>query len=256
VRILALDTATENCSVALLIEGRVIAREQRLERGHAGRILPMVDEVLTEAGVTLEALSAIAFGRGPGAFTGVRLAASVTQGLAFAAALAVVPISDLRALAQRALEADPTLTGVLACIDARMREVYWGCYERNAGLAAALGDERLSSAEGVRLPDAWSRSSARGAAVEGTGSARAGGGAPGAAPAALRIGGAGSGFRAHPGLPSGLGRPLERLWPELLPRATEIVRLAAPEVAQGRVYPAEQALPVYLRDEVVPPPRG
>jgi tRNA threonylcarbamoyladenosine biosynthesis protein TsaB len=254
VRILALDTATENCSVALLIESRVIAREQRLDRGHAGRILPMVDEVLASAGVTLEALSAIAFGRGPGAFTGVRLAASVTQGLAFAAGLAVVPISDLRALAQRALEADPTVTGVLACIDARMREVYWACYERNAGLASPLGDERLSSPEGVHLPDAWSRFGS--AAVEGAGSAGATGGVAGATPETLCIGGAGSGFRAHPGLQSGLGRPLERLWPELLPRAAEIVQLAAAEVAQGRVYPPEQALPVYLRDEVVHPPRG
>jgi tRNA threonylcarbamoyladenosine biosynthesis protein TsaB len=230
VRILALDTATESCSVALLSGGQVIARERRLERGHAEHVLPMVDEVLAEGGLTLAALSAIAFGRGPGAFTGVRLAASVTQGLAFGAGLAVVPISDLRALAHRALEADGAIDAVLACIDARMREVYWGCYERAAGLASLVGDERLSGPVGVQLPDGW--------------------------PRMRHIGGAGSGFNAYPHLQQGLGRPLDRVWPELLPRAIEIARLAAPEVAEGRVYPAEQALPVYLRDEVVHPPRG
>ena len=112
-RILALDTATENCSVALLIGRRLIAREQLLEHGHAERILPMVDELLKEAKVSLGALSAIAFGRGPGSFTGVRLAASVTQGLAFGAGLPVVPISDLRALAQRVMELDAAVARVL-----------------------------------------------------------------------------------------------------------------------------------------------
>ena len=102
-RILALDTATESCSAALLIEGRSLAREIELERGHAERILLMIDAVLAEAGVKLAGLDAIAFGRGPGSFTGVRLAASVTQGLAFGAGLGVVPVSDLRAVAQRAL---------------------------------------------------------------------------------------------------------------------------------------------------------
>jgi tRNA threonylcarbamoyladenosine biosynthesis protein TsaB len=235
VRILALDTATESCSVALLTDEKVIAREHRLERGHAGQILPMVDEILAEADVRLQALSAIAFGRGPGAFTGVRLAASVTQGLAFGAGLPVVPISDLRALAQRALEADPAITGVLACIDARMHQVYWACYERDAGLAVPLGDERLSGPEGLELPGAWASS------------------APGTA---RSIGGAGSGLSAYPELRSSPGWTLDSVRADLLPRAAEIVRLAAPEVAQGRVYPAEQALPVYLRDEVVHPPRA
>ncbi len=103
-RILALDTATENCSVALLIDGHLSARERLLGRGHAEHILAMIDELLQEAGVSLGTLNAIAFGCGPGAFTGVRLAASVTQGLAFGAGLPVVPVSDLRALAQRVLD--------------------------------------------------------------------------------------------------------------------------------------------------------
>ena len=226
-RILALDAATENCSVALLIGRRLIAREQLLEHGHAERILPMVDELLQEAKVSLGALSAIAFGRGPGSFTGVRLAASVTQGLAFGAGLPVVPISDLRALAQRVLELDAGVTRVLVCNDARMHEVYWGCFERlePEGFAAAAQEEQVSKPAAVTLPASWS------------GAHRA-------------VHAAGSGFAAYPELRSALAGHLDRVHDGLLPRAAEIARLAAREVACGRVLPAEQALPVYLRDDV------
>ena len=226
-RILALDTATESCSVALLIDGRLIVRERRLDRGHAEHILPMAGEVLAEGRVPLAALSAIAFGRGPGAFTGVRLAASVTQGLAFGAGLPVVPISDLRALAQRVMELDAGVTRVLVCNDARMHEVYWGCFERLApeGLAAAAQDEQIGKPAAVTLPASWS------------GVHRA-------------VHAAGSGFAAYPELRSVLAGHLDRVHDGLLPRAAEIVRLAAREVAGGRVLPAEQALPVYLRDDV------
>jgi tRNA threonylcarbamoyladenosine biosynthesis protein TsaB len=227
VRILALDTATENCSVALLIGRRLVAREQLLEHGHAEHILPMVDELLKEAKVSLGALSAIAFGRGPGSFTGVRLAASVTQGLAFGAGLPVVPISDLRALAQRVMELDAGVTRVLVCNDARMHEVYWGCFERLApeGFAAAVQDEQVGKPAAVTLPASWS------------GAHRA-------------VHAAGSGFAAYPELRLALAGHLDRVHDGLLPRAAEIGRLAAREVACGRVLPAEQALPVYLRDDV------
>lgn len=224
-KIVALDTATENCSAALLIDGRLLVREERLERGHAGRILPMIDELLAEGGVTLGALTAIAFGRGPGAFTGVRLAASVTQGLAFGTGLPVVPVSDLRAVAQRALDAEATVTRVLACNDARMREVYWGCFERTPeGLAASVGDEHVGAPASIVLPAAWT--------------------------AASGVQGAGSGFAVYPVLREALSGRLDRVHEGLVPRAAEIARLALAEVAAGRVLPAEQALPVYLRDEV------
>ena len=152
-KILAIDTATENCSAALLIDGNVRSREIEMERGHAERILPMVDDLLSEAGITLQDLDAIAFGRGPGSFTGVRLAVTVTQGLAFGAGLGVVPVSDLRAVAQRAFDSDATLTRALVCNDARMSEVYWACYERGGdGLARLEGEERVSKPSEVKLP--------------------------------------------------------------------------------------------------------
>ena len=234
-RILAIDTATENCSAALLVDDGVTLRERLLERGHAEVILPMVDEVLAEAGVALTALTAIAFGRGPGAFTGVRLAASVAQGLAFGAGVPVVPISDLRALAQRAMATDAGIMRVLACTDARMREVYWGCFERTSeGLAGAVGEEHVGKPSAVALPWPW-RGEAQ--AIARPGSARS-----------VPVYGAGPGFAAYPEL--GRAVAADTVLDRLLPRASEIVQLAASEVSAGRVLPAEQALPVYLRDEV------
>ncbi len=225
-RILALDTATENCSAALLIDGRLLTREQLLTRGHAESVLPMVDELLRAGAVELTALSAIAFGRGPGAFTGVRLAASVAQGLAFGAGLPVVAVSDLQALAQRVLERDAAAARVLVCNDARMHEVYWGCFERLAGgLAVSAGEEHVGPTEDVQLPGAWSTP-----------------------PRAQAVG---SGFAAYPELRSRLAGRVDRFHEGLLPRAEEIARLAAAEVAAGRTVTADEALPVYLREDVV-----
>jgi tRNA threonylcarbamoyladenosine biosynthesis protein TsaB len=227
VRILALDTATENCSAALLIDGRLSARERRLERGHAECILTMIDEVLTEAGVALGSLTAIAFGRGPGSFTGVRLAASVTQGLAYGAGVPVVPVSDLQAVAHRVLRQEAGARRVLVCNDARMREVYWGCFARSAaGLAALTGGEHVGDPGGVALPAEW---------------------LPGP-----DLHGAGTGFSAYPPLRAAFAVALASIV-EVLPRAEEIALLAVPEVAAGNVLLPEQALPVYLRDEVVQP---
>src|SRR5215471_10407700 len=138
-KILALDTATEGCSAALLVDGDVRVRELELARGHAERILGLVDELLAEGGITLAAMDAIAFGRGPGGFTGVRLAASVTQGLAFAAGLPVVPISDLAAVAQRAFDMELAVSRVVVCNDARMNEVYSACFERSGPRNAERG---------------------------------------------------------------------------------------------------------------------
>jgi tRNA threonylcarbamoyladenosine biosynthesis protein TsaB len=236
VRILAIDTATECCSAALLLDGTLSTREQRLERGHAKHLLPMVDELLREADVALGSLAAVAFGRGPGAFTGVRLAASVAQGLAFGADLPVVAVSDLRSLAQRALEALPEVSRVLASLDARMHEVYWASFERGPEqLATAVGEEFVGPPAAVRLPLSWQRDGASGVAAR--------------HPAGLRVCGAGTGFTAYPDLRKAL-EAVDPVLEQLLPRAQEVARLAVPEVRAGRVLSAEQALPVYLRDDV------
>ncbi|HEY1872761.1 MAG TPA: tRNA (adenosine(37)-N6)-threonylcarbamoyltransferase complex dimerization subunit type 1 TsaB, partial [Steroidobacteraceae bacterium] len=178
--------------------------------------------------VRLAMLDAIAFGRGPGAFTGVRLAASVTQGLAFGARLKVVPVSDLQALAQRALDDARAIERVLVCTDARMHEVYWGCFERTAdGFARTWGEEHVTRPAEVRIPLPWKAASE---AVPG------------------RLAGVGSGFTAYPRLRDELG--LDRVLEGLFPRAIEVARLAVSEVTAGRILSAEQALPVYLRDDV------
>ncbi len=226
-RILAIDTATESCSAALLLETQLMQREQLLERGHAETILVMVDELLAAAHLRLTALSAIAFGRGPGAFTGVRLAASVTQGLAFGAGVPVVPVSDLQAIAQRALDEKGILERVLVCADARMHEVYWGCFERSPeGLARVSDVEHVTEPAAVVLPRLWADR--------------------------RPVAGAGSGFTAYPELRARLR--LDIVLDGLLPRAAEIARLAVPEVAAGRFLAADQALPVYLRDDVARAP--
>ena len=223
-RILALDTATENCSAALLHGERLHQREQLLARGHAERILPMIAELLREAALTLAELDAIAFGRGPGAFTGVRLAASITQGLAFGAARRVVPVSNLRALAQRVLKEQAGCERVLACTDARMHEVYSGAYERGGdGLAREVRAEQLSPPEAVALPEGWG---------------------------GLSVSGAGSGFEAYPEL---LGKAGIRVHAGVWSRAVEIAQLAAVAVGAGHTLPPAEALPVYLRDDVARP---
>jgi tRNA threonylcarbamoyladenosine biosynthesis protein TsaB len=227
--ILAIDTATEGCSAALLTTHGLLERFVELDRGHSERILGMIDELLAESGVTLRALDAIAFGRGPGAFTGVRLAASITQGLAFGADRPVVPVSDLRAVAQRVLDAAPNAQAVLVCNDARMREVYWGCFVRDRdGLAEAASPERVGAPTSVEPPPELSG----------------------------EVHGAGRGFRAYPALAQRLSPRLASIEAALLPRAAEVARIGWVEYRRGRAVTAEAALPVYLRDEVAQPPKG
>lgn len=268
-KILALDTATENCSAALLIDGTLLTREEELPRGHAQRILPMIEELLSEAQLGLADLHAVAFGRGPGSFTGVRLAATVTQGLAFGVGLGVVPISDLQAVAQRAFGIDAALARVVVCNDARMSEVYWGCYERDgAGLAQLEGEERVGKPSEVRLPANWTTATAVGrgfvAYTEALRTALPGVAVDLDALAVATAAGA-SAARANVAVPDvarslipAAGPAPERLT-GLLPRAIEIALLAAPRVTAGQLLPPESAVPVYLRDNVAhvaQPPKG
>ncbi len=220
-RLLALDTATENCSAALWVDGALRERELESPRGHAEHILPMIDALLAEAGVGLAALDAIAFGRGPGSFTGVRLAASLTQGLAFGAGLGVVAVSDLSALAQRALELEPRCSAVRVCNDARMGEVYWADFARCEGLAQLAGTEQVGPPQLARAP---------------AGSL-----------------GVGRGFAVYPGLAECSGVTVPGGWERLLPRAADIISLALPEVRRGALLAPEHAIPIYVRDRVAQP---
>lgn len=234
-KLLALDTATDWCSVALWRDGEVISRDSPAERGHGGQLLAMVDELLAQAGCALNALDAIAFGCGPGAFTGLRIAASVTQGLAYSIGLPVIPVSDLRALAQRSL-AGPgsgSVSRVLVCQDARMSEVYW------AGFTVVDAHARAATVEAVARPEdmlaavrAWLA----------------------AGEAAGKAAGVGSGFAVYPAL-SPLAAQLAPLLSEVRPRAQEIAALAAHD-GMGTALPAEQALPVYVRNNVAIAPAG
>jgi tRNA threonylcarbamoyladenosine biosynthesis protein TsaB len=214
-KILAVDTTTEACSAALLLGDSMLTRYSEPGRGHAELILPMVDELLKEAGFTLNALDCIAVGRGPGAFTGIRIGISVVQGLAFGAQKPVVPVSDLAALAQRAADKHK-VDQVLPCIDARMNEVYWGAFVRGSdGLMLPYKEERVSPPDEVRVD--WSGAWA----------------------------GAGTGWGTYPAMAApGI------VDATLFPRAEEIARFAAREFRAGRAVPAEQAQPVYLRDKV------
>lgn len=219
-KLLALDTATEACSAALLSGDAVYERHDIAPRRHAELILPMVDGVLTEAGLCLNDLDAIAFGRGPGAFTGVRIAAGVTQGLALGAGLPVIPVSSLAALAQPALGKAAV---VLPAIDARMGEVYWAAYESDQdGLVTALAGEQVASPDAVRVPS--------------TG----------------QIFGIGSGWGTYrERLERILDGQISGVDPDRFPLAKDMLPLAVREYNAGCCVSAEQALPVYLRDNVV-----
>lgn len=216
-KVLAIDTATERCSVALRIDDQVLVRSMDTARGHADNVLPLLDELLREAAITLPELDGIAYGRGPGAFTGVRIAVGVVQGLAFGAQLPTVGISNLAAVAQQV--AKPA-ERVLVCMDARMGEVYWAVFECDpgSGLVVAVGTEQVGRPETV---DAGS---------------------------GILSTLAGTGFGAHPQLAAAFSQlPVHG---GLLPRAQEIAVLGTAELAAGRGKPAAEAQPVYVRDQV------
>src|SRR5687767_3120441 len=150
-KLLALDTSTEACSVALAIGDDVVERFE-LEQRHGERLLGMVDELLTQGGIALTQLDAIAFGRGPGSFTSLRIGAGVVQGLAFGADLPVVPVSSLAALAQGS-----GAPKVLAAFDARMRQVYYGAFVRAGdGLVTPAGPEVVIDPAKLPLPEGTS----------------------------------------------------------------------------------------------------
>ncbi len=217
--LLAIETSTECCSVALLHGDALIDRSELAPRRHAELVLPMAESLLAEAGLKRTQLDGIAVGRGPGAFTGVRLAISVAQGLAFALDIPVVTVSSLAALA---MQAPRNAAAILAAIDARMGEVYAGAFAFDAdGLIRPLNEERVARAEDMSLTEAKSWN------VIGTG------------------------WEAY--RDALLARlPSVPVWTkgEAFPQARDVARLALPQFEAGNVTTPERALPVYLRDKV------
>jgi len=221
-RILAVSTATEACSAALLLEGSVAEQFEVAPQGHADRILPMLEALLSDADLPLTALDGIAFDRGPGSFTGVRIGTAVVQGLAFAADLPVAPVSSLAAIARGAWRSGGQRR-ILAAIDARMQEIYWGAFAVDTdGRVQVVAEERVCAADAVPP-------------VTGGGWY-----------------GAGSGWAAYGALfAQRLGAAVTGYDPERLPHARDVAELGALLLAEGRGVVPEEALPVYLRDQVV-----
>lgn len=225
-KILALEAATESCSVALLDGDELIDEFKIAPRQQTKLLLPMVERVLATAGVTLTQLDVVAFGCGPGAFTGVRVAAAMTQGLAYAADLPVAAISTLAAMAQGAWR-ETQSKRLLPALDARMGELYIGAYQLGAeGLMEPVMDDQLSKPDLIQyLP--------RGKDGE----------------AAVDWYGVGSGYLYHENIT--VQFPQLSHWElNYYPQARDIADLAVTVIKNGGLVSAEQALPVYLRDSV------
>jgi tRNA threonylcarbamoyladenosine biosynthesis protein TsaB len=214
--LLAIDASTEYLSLALQVRGQVHAYHAQAGATASQLILPQIQALLTQANAQLSDLHGIAFGAGPGAFTGVRVACGVAQGLAFGANLPVVGINTLEALAQ-ASGAD----NVIACLDARMGEIYHAAFVKQVDGWLAVSASVVCKPENAPLLDsqAWV--------------------------------GAGSGWAAYAGVLSALYQSnLTRVVPQIYPTATAILQLAAPVFAAGKSVPAHEAAPVYVRNRV------
>ena len=226
-RLLAIETSSAACSAALSIDGRIEERHALAPRQHASLILPMIESLLVEAGLGVADLDACAFGCGPGSFTGVRIAASVIQGIAFAVDLPVVPVSTLAVLAQGGMR-ESGQSNMLAALDARKHEVYWGAYHRTGSdRPELLGEERVSAPTDIDLPGSpdWV--------------------------------GVGSGWAAYGEvLAAQAGDRLVRVMHDLEPRARDVAVIAVTDYQAGRSVTAADAIPVYLRNRVADERKG
>lgn len=218
-KIIAFDTATEWCSAALWMDGGCAFRQVLAGQKHSDLLVPMIMELLAEAGMNLRDLDGLAYGMGPGSFTGLRIACGVAQGLALGADLPVSGISTLEALAEEAWERHGG-DKVAACLDARMNEIYAGFYQRNGEAWRNLAGPEVCPPAAVPLPDA---------------------------DGFIAVG---SGFAAYPALAERLAEKLVGVDVDVFPHARAIARLAAPRFARGEGLPAEAAEPLYIRDKV------
>ncbi|MBM3115377.1 tRNA (adenosine(37)-N6)-threonylcarbamoyltransferase complex dimerization subunit type 1 TsaB [Jeongeupia naejangsanensis] len=213
---LALDTSTEHLSLALSHDGAVIAHDWHVGQRHAEQTLPRLEALLAEAGVARADLQGVAFGMGPGSFTGLRIGCGIAQGLGFGLGIPVIGVSTLEALAQ-GTNADK----VFACLDARMQQVYVACYLRTDAGWQEVGEALVCNPDAVPVPDdkGWI--------------------------------GAGSGFAAYGDILSArLGDRLAGTEADRFPLARDVLALALPRFAAGLGRPAHEATLVYLRDKV------
>jgi tRNA threonylcarbamoyladenosine biosynthesis protein TsaB len=219
-KLLAVETSTEACSAALFVDGEVAERFELAPQKHTTLILPMIDALMAEADLKPQQLDALAFSRGPGSFTGVRIATGVIHGIALGADLPIVPVSTLAAIAQDAFERSDENTAFVA-MDARMGEIFWGVYRRDVqGYAELAGEEAVTPADRIEFPD-------------------------------LQGIGVGSGWAVYQqALMVRLAGRVSRYQADMLPRAGMIARLGARGFELGLAVPVEQAMPVYLRDKV------
>ena len=219
--LLAIEASTEACSVALLHQGREIEDFRMLPRAHTQFLLPMVAEILANAGLSLAQIDAIGFAAGPGSFTGLRVCAGVVQGLAFSQDIPVVAVSTLQAMAQDHLSKHDLNEGdiILPSLDARMDELYWGEYQLAAGFAEAMSPDSLRTPESIAI-------------LSGSG----------------RAVGIGSGWAYQSRF--NLDREIDSIDLDVYPRAGAVLQLAQRAFLAGQYTSAELAQPVYLRDSV------
>lgn len=219
-KLLAVETSTEACSAALHIDGMVEERFEIAPREHTKLILPMIDSLLAEAELKPQQLDALAFSRGPGSFTGVRISTGVIQGIAFGADLPVVPVSTLAAIAHNYFKIG-NYDCAFTAMDARMGEIFWGVYQQNEqGYAQLVGDEAVTLAENILFPDN------KGIGI-------------------------GSGWAVYQQqLSDCLGGLLVAVEADHLPRASAIADLGVIGFEQNLAVDVEKAMPVYLRDKV------
>lgn len=219
-KLLAVETATEACSAALVINGEIRERFELAPRIHTQRILPMIESLMAEAELRPQQLDAVAFGCGPGSFTGVRIATGVIHGIAFGADLPVVPVSTLAALAQDAFDSSNAAV-VFSAMDARLSEIFWAVYQRDAnGFAQLSGNESVIPADQV---DACHQKGI----------------------------GVGSAWRVYSEvLLAKLPQSVISFDADRLPRASAVASLGVQGMLAGKAVSVEQAMPVYLRDKV------
>jgi tRNA threonylcarbamoyladenosine biosynthesis protein TsaB len=214
-KLLALDTSTEFLSLALQVNDKIFTHFEQAGNAASERILPQIQALLDSANIKLTDLDGIAFGAGPGAFTGVRIACGVAQGLGFGANLPVVGVNTLLALAEASGE-----NQVIACLDARMGEIYHAAFERKNGEWIELSATKVCKPEAVSL-------------------------------LVCRAAGVGSGWAIYGEILSKIyGENVVKIMPEITPKAEAILQLAKPIFAAGKAKPASEAAPIYIRNRV------